>query len=132
MKLIRSVIQDLPAINQANLGYLLNFVRTDVVVRHKVNRMTSYNMATVLMPSLMRSENPLTDLVNAKKCVKIIDFMIIHSEEIFGNVLVERPFLPTSSAISKGTETKSSTVYPMDSRVAKNQVSSFPWNNFRS
>lgn len=51
-------------------------MKTQVVSRDKVNKMTSYNIAAVLMPCLMRTDNPVADLIHAKKCVKILEFMI--------------------------------------------------------
>lgn len=78
LKVVQSVLSDLPPINQNNLYCLLHFMKTQVVSRDKLNKMTSYNIAAVLMPCLMRSENPLTDVVYAKKCVKIVEFMIIN------------------------------------------------------
>lgn len=44
--------------------------------------MTNYNIAAVLMPALMRSENPLTDLIHAKKCVKILEYMLVNCQEL--------------------------------------------------
>lgn len=82
LKQIKNILSEIPRINQLNLFYLLHFMKTEVVSRHEVNKMTSYNIAAVLMPCLMRSDNPLGDMIHAKKCVKILEFIIIHCEEI--------------------------------------------------
>ena len=57
-------------------------MKNEVVSRQEVNKMTSYNIAAVLMPCLMRSENPITDMVHAKKCVKILEFIINNYSEL--------------------------------------------------
>ena len=54
-KTIRNILSELPKINQLNLFYLLQFMKNEVVSRQEANKMTSYNIAAVLMPCLMRS-----------------------------------------------------------------------------
>lgn len=80
-------MSELPRINQINLHYLLNFMKTHVVSKCQKNLATAYNIAVVLTPGLMRSHNCVEDIVNIKKCVKIMEFMINNCEKIFCHML---------------------------------------------
>lgn len=54
---LKSVVDSLPRTNYVTLMFLLRFFIEKVVSNCAVNKMTHYNVAVVLLPSLMRSQH---------------------------------------------------------------------------
>lgn len=82
---IRNVLLELPPVNYSTLMFLLNFFVKSIISLSNYNKMTHYNVAVVLLPSIMRSlTNSIEDLMYSKKLVLLLEFILKNFYEIFG------------------------------------------------
>jgi hypothetical protein len=73
LEYIKSVIEMLPKPNYVTLMFVLRFFIEAVISHSSQNKMNHYNIAAVLLPSLMRSSTiSIEDLIYTKKLVLVL------------------------------------------------------------
>jgi hypothetical protein len=70
---LKEVVDSLPRDHYVTLMFLLRFFLESVIHNSAKNKMNHYNVAVVLLPSLMRSpNNTIEDLMYSKKLVLVL------------------------------------------------------------
>lgn len=74
---MKGIINRLPKLNFITLAFLIDFLKKDVIVREKENKMNANNIAICFSPCLFRSEvSSMADLVYASKSVIYSNLLI--------------------------------------------------------
>lgn len=83
---LKEVVDSLPRPNHVTLMFLLRFFLEAVVKHQASNKMTHYNVAVVLLPSLLRSPtNSIEDILYTKKLVLVLETILRNFSVIFGD-----------------------------------------------